>query len=81
MNIAVNIQTLNLCKTARTLQNSHNKTRSTPMKNRLRWTRWIALALCVSSPHFLATPALQWIGALMCLVVGARADFLALHGD
>jgi hypothetical protein len=51
------------------------------MKHRLRWTRWIALSICVSVPHFLPTSTLQWVGALMCLAVGARADFLALHGD
>ena len=51
------------------------------MKNRLRLTRWTALALCVSTPHLMPTPHAQWLGALLCVAVAALSDFVALHGD
>ena len=51
------------------------------MKHRLRTTRWISLAVCVSTPHLLSTSKGQWVAALICVGFAGAVDFLSLRGD
>lgn len=45
----------------------------------LRLTRWAALAVCVSVPHFLP-PGLHWPAALALVALAAASDFLSTSG-